>query len=289
MSGFILYILSLGGMAFFLRKAVAKFKKAKYMLAFLSVMISLMLFVVFNWNSAQKAYSNTFGFTLGELPEGSNNPMGQGIGVRPGRVVWAWDPNATNELCKNTITDAFFMSKNNNGLVVDQMMDNSIKNLAAAETVNAAWDSLFNNFNLRKTGTASGYQAGQTIFIKVNNGQAGWAINYDDLSEKGTRSAMTGLKNAAMANTTPVTVVSIIRQLVDSCNIPQNKIYVAEPMTHVYKSLYDAIHVKYPDVIVLDKDGFTDLGRKNQVDGPKMLFSTLTREMICPMQRAITL
>jgi hypothetical protein len=139
------------------------------------------------------------------------------------------------------------------------MADDAIKALAGESTVKGAWDAIFNSFNERKTGTASNYVAGQKIFIKVNNGQAGWAINNTDLSEKGNTSS-TGVQNAAMANTTPATVVAIIRQLVDACGVAQSDIYVGEPMTHVYKSLYDAIYNVYPGVIVMDKER-TDLGR----------------------------
>ncbi len=261
MSGFILYILSLGGMTLLFKKAVSKFKKAQYLAAVLALGSSLVLLVAFNWTSAQKVYSQVVGFTRGVLPDGPNNPMGTGIGVNPGRVVWAWDPDATNEKCPNTITDAFFMAKNNNQGVINEMFDHAIKTLAGADGIKDAWDSIFIDFNQRKSGTAESYQEGQTIFIKVNNGQAGWAINMYNLSETGTTSVMTGLRNAAMAGTTPATVVALIRQLVDECNIPQENIYVGEPMTHVYKSMYDAVHSAYPDVKVLDKDGNTSLGR----------------------------
>jgi len=261
MSGFVLYILSLGGMTLLFRKAITNFKKAKYVTAIFSLAMCVVLLLVFNWNDAQKVYSNTIGFTRGVLPDGSNNPMGNGIGIHPGRVVWAWDNKATNENCPNKIDDAFFMQKNNNQSIINQMMDNSIKKIAGKESIKDAWDAVFNDFNKRKTGTASGYIDGQTIFIKVNNGQAGWAINKSDLSEKGTTSQMTGIRNAAMSGTTPATVLALVRQLVDSCNIPQGKIYIGEPMTHVYKSMYDVIHAAYPNVIIIDKDGNTNLGR----------------------------
>ncbi len=274
MSGFILYLLSLGGMTLFFKKAVEKFRKAKYLTAFFALLVSMILLVVFNWNNAQKAYSQVVGFTRGVLPEGPNNPMGTGVGINPGRVVWAWNPAATNENCKNVIvstggwtgvmdydkSDAFMMAKNNNQDTINSMADNAIKSLTTTTSVKDAWSALFKNFNERKTGTASDYAAGQKIFIKVNNGQAGWAINNSDLSETGNNSA-TGVQNAAMANTTPATVVAILRQLIDACGINQSDIYVAEPMTHVYKSLYDAIHNVYPNVIVLDKDDRSDLGR----------------------------
>lgn len=261
MSGFVLYLVSLGGMTLLFRKAVAKFKKAKYLASAFAMAASLVLLVAFNWTSAQKIYSQAVGFTRGVLPDAPNSPMGEGIGVNPGRVVWAWDPNATNENCTNAITNAFFMAKNNDQTVINSMMDSSIINLAGGESIQASWDLIFKDFNERKTGSADGYQEGQTIFIKVNNGQAGWAINNSTLAETGTTSVMTGQRNIAMSGTTPATVVALIRQLVDECQVPQDKIYVGESMTHVYKSMYDAVHAEYPNVKVLDKDGYTNLGR----------------------------
>jgi hypothetical protein len=260
-SGFIIYLLSLGGMVVMFRKGVAGFKKARYIAGSMAIVASLVLLVVFNWNSAQQAYSRTFGFTRGILPDGPNNPMGTGIGINPGRVVWAWNPDATNENCKNTITDAYFMAKNNNSTIINTMMDNSLKQLAGKSTVSEAWDAIFKNFNERKKGVLSGYTTGQTIFIKINNGQAGWAINLQTMAETGTTSQMTGTKNAAISGTTPATVLAIVKQLVDGCGIPQEKICIGEPMTHVYKSMYDVIHPAYPNVKILDKDGYTNLGR----------------------------
>jgi hypothetical protein len=277
MSGFIIYILSLGGSVLVFRKAIEKFKRARYWSAGLAVVISVVLIAVFNITDVRTIYANVFGanWTRGVLPDGSNNPMGTAVGIHPGRVVWVWDKNATNENCTNVIvlkgsgfnkvmdwdkSDAFIMPKNNDQAVIDIMANNSVKQLTGESTVKAAWDALFNDFNLRKNGTASGYTTGQTIFIKVNNGQAGWAINSSDLSEKGNTSA-TGVKDAAMSNTTPATVLSYIRQLVDTCGVPQENIYVAEPMTHVFKSLFDLIHTSYPNVKVLDKEDHTALGR----------------------------
>ena len=261
MSGFVLYLLSLGGLTLAFKKAVDRFKKAKYLSAAFAMIIGVALLIVFNWNDSQPAYSNTISFTREALPDGANNPMGEGIGVNPGRVVWVWDEDATNENCTNKIDDAFFMEENNDQTVVNTMMDDAIKQLASKESTADAWDALFKNFNERKLGKASGYETGQTVFIKVNNGQAGWAINRMDLSETGTTSRMTGQRNIAMSGTTPATVVALIKQLVDDCKIPQEKIYVGEPMTHVYKSMYDAIHSRYPNVIILDRDGYSNLGR----------------------------
>jgi hypothetical protein len=160
------------------------------------------------------------------------------------------------------------------------MADQSILGLSGESTVATGWDAIFKNFNERKTGTASGYTEGQTIFIKVNNGQAGWAINMSDMSERGNNSS-TGVQDAAMSGTTPATVVALIRQLVDEAGVPQNKIYVGEPMTHVYKSMYDAVHGAFPDVIVIDKENHTDLGRTTTSGWTKdaILYSDKGEEM----------
>ena len=55
------------------------------------------------------------------------------------------------------------------------MADNAVKTLSGKSNVKVAWDAIIRNFNLRKIGKATGYTANQTIFIKINNGQAGWA------------------------------------------------------------------------------------------------------------------
>ncbi len=262
MSGFVMYLLSLGGSVLFFKKALKMLHKARYVGAAMALVVSIGLVIFFNYKSAESAFSRTkkAAWVRAELPDGPNNPMGEGWGIFPGRVAWVRDVDATNEDCANTITDAYFMPKNNNQTVINEMADKSIKAIGGKETVKDSWDAIFKSFNSKRKGIDGGYTAGQTIFIKVNNGQAGWAINMSDMSETGTYSA-TGVRNAAMSGTTPATVLAYIRQLVDECGIPQGNIYVGEPMTHVYKSMYDVIHSKYPKVKIMDKENHTNLGR----------------------------
>lgn len=300
MSGFVIYLLSLGGSVLLFKRAFSKFKQAKYLSSGLALLVSLVLIIVFNLNDVRKVYANTFGFTRGVLPDAPNSPMGVGQGIFPGRVVWAWNPAATNENCPNIISNAFFMAKNNNQDTINIMADKSIKSLGGKNTVKDSWDAIFKNFNEKKTGTANPYVSGQKIFIKVNNGQAGWAINSATLAETGNNSS-TGVQNAAMSGTTPATVLAIVRQLVDSCNVAQTDIYIGEPMTHVYKSMYDAIHAKYPNVKVLDKENKTNLGRTTSAgwtkfdaivysdkgaDAPVGMPDAITDEMMLEMYNA---
>lgn len=180
--------------------------------------------------------------------------MGTSQGIFPGRVVWAYNPAATNENCTNTkLSDCFFMQKNNNQDTIDMMINRSIKKLSGKGSVKDAWDAIFKNFNKKKTGKEVGYTEGQTIFIKVNNGQAGWAINSNDLSVSNT--------SIPIAETTPATVLAFLTQLVDSIGISQDKIWVGEPMTHLYDHLYNILHAKYPNVKYMDRYGYENLGR----------------------------
>jgi hypothetical protein len=262
MSGFITYLLTLGGIVLFFKKAINRFNKAKYFSAVFSIIIAFGLVLIFNFKAAEKAFSdpNKITFTRGILPDGPNNPMGTSTAIFPGRVAWVRNPDATDENCPNTISNGYFMAKNNNQAVINNMADQALLSIGGKTTVKDSWDAIFKSFNKKKSGNETGYTEGQTIFIKVNNGQAGWAISMSNLAETGTTSA-TGVRNAAMSNTTPAAVLAIVRQLVDSVGVPQDKIYIGEPMTHVYKSLYDLIHASYPNVKVLDKEDHTNLGR----------------------------
>jgi len=282
MSGFVIYLVTLAGTVVFFKKAFSRFKQGHYLAASFAFASCIALLVAFNMNDSQSLFSapQEVAWDKGVLPEGPDNPMGTGFGIFPGRVVWARNPAATKDNCPNIITDAYFMAKNNNQFSINSMADKAIVALGGHSNVKNSWDAIFKNFNKKKTGLEVGYTAGQTIFIKVNNGQAGWATNWTDLSETGTTSS-TGLKNAAMSNTTPATVLALVRQLVDDCGIPQDKIYIGEPMTHVYKSLYDAIHPNYPNVKILDKEGYTNLGRTKSAGwtGNVIVYSDKGNEM----------
>ncbi|MGE5447747.1 MAG: hypothetical protein ACM3PR_05245, partial [Bacteroidales bacterium] len=175
MSGFVLYLLGLGGSVLLFKRSYLKLKQAKYMAAAVAFIAFISLIMVFNYNDASNSFAND-NLVYDVLPDGPNNPMGLGQGIHPGRVVWEWNKYATDENCPNTsLSNCFFMQKNNNQDTINKMANNTIKKLSGKKTVKEGWDAIFKSFNNKKTGEATGYQTGETIFIKVNNGQAGWA------------------------------------------------------------------------------------------------------------------
>ena len=192
-----------------------------------------------------------------------NVPMGSGVGILPGSVAWAWDPDATDENCTNTMFDSsrgpdgFFLAKNNNQIVIDHMLHKTIIAIGNGVNTNSSMDSIFTYFNKRKGKGNVNYVAGEKVFLKINQGGGGWLTNGDDLSFNGAgwREVYYG-----MAETSPAIVLSMLDILVNTCGVLEEDILVGDPIAHIYKHNYDQMVDKFPDVKYIDKT-HSDLGR----------------------------
>ncbi len=175
-----------------------------------------------------------------------NEPFGVAQGIMPGRVVWAWDPNATNENCTNDVAkdDGYFLPKNNNQQVIDKMVAEGISKVANEKNQKKAWDDIFRYFNKQKGRGDRGYKNGETIFIKINQGCASWNTGPDLARRKGS---------LGYSETSPEIILAVIRQLVNEAGVPQDKIIVADPLAHIYSEYYTILHDEFPAVIYGDK------------------------------------
>jgi len=187
----------------------------------------------------------------------ANVPIGEAKGIFPGRVVWMHDPDATNENCDpNEYGDGWFLPKNNDQDVIDEMLSTGLKSLTGTASDAEAWDSIFiyHNRNIGKGDV--GYSSGEKIFIKINM-VSGWGGNYNptDLSKVNNSSY-------GIAETSPQIVLAALRQLVDTAGVPQENIYIGDPLRHIYKHLYDYWHPEFPNVHYMDHNGYTNLGRE---------------------------
>ena len=150
MSGFVLYLLSIGTTIMTLKRFKFFFIKSKYLLSFLFLVVATILYFVSEVLLPSKLFAsknikNITAFT-------PNVPIGVAQGIFPGRVTWMWDPEATNENCANTSNnngiidsgdDAWFMSVNNNELVIDSMIIKSLNALTGVADNANAWDKDF--------------------------------------------------------------------------------------------------------------------------------------------------
>ena len=162
MSGLIIYLLSVAGLTFASRKFKRKVINVRYMSTFLLVFGVLVVFAI---NPSLDFSNSAPKVTWKEGPDdGPNQPIGTGVGVKPGRVVWAWDTTAT----KRNFTTYHFLPENYNQEVIYRMFNESVNSLAGESSVAKSWDALFRNFNKRKKNIDKGYTQGEKIFIKIN-------------------------------------------------------------------------------------------------------------------------
>jgi hypothetical protein len=258
MSAFIVYVLSFTGAFLAFKKAKTNFYKARYAIAGVFTVLAVLISFVFFSQDIKVAYAQATA-EMGVLPDAPNSPMGEGLGINPGRVAWVYNPDATNEKCTNgwgpdgkgntADDDGYFLPKNTNKEVVQTMLDSAILNLTGEKTVFNAWDKMFRYFNNKKGLGEVGYTPDQTIFIKINQGSASWL---SDPNTMNPTSASWAKNNYANSETTPQTILAVIHHLVTDCGVPQEMIYVGDPIAHDYQYTIDVIKAEYPNIIFFD-------------------------------------
>ncbi|MBE0647811.1 MAG: DUF362 domain-containing protein [Bacteroidales bacterium] len=254
MSGFVLYLMSLGGTIFAFNRFKDYLAKPNLSLALFFLFTATMLFLFSATLQNPILVAGKSSSSLGYFPP--NAPIGEAKGIFPGRVVWMWDDDATNENCTNTSNndgviddgdDAWFMAKNNNMTVIDSMLIKSLLALTGASTNAEAWEMIFTYHNSVNGNGNTGYAAGEKIFIKINATSAYGGLSsgkyYADLSRNDNLAV-----NVFTAETNPYVVLSMLRQLVSVAGVPQEMICVGDPARNIYKEFYDLWHIEFPDV-----------------------------------------
>ena len=257
MTGFIVWLISVSGSITAFRFARKNIKNRKYIVAtsLVAVALAFGIFGLFEQHKKAMAAGNYVDNDY-FVP---NQPMGKGQGIHPGRVVWIHNPDATNENCTNTKDDPFYSSQNTDQAVVDDMVSQSVLKVTGEANVSDAWDAIFKYFNNKKGRGARTFQAGEKIFIKINQGTASWLSNPTTL-ERNFDGWAAGY--APVTETSPEAILSILKELVDVKGINQADIYVGDPIAHVWEDTYQYLHDQYPDVKYVDKDSqYESMGR----------------------------
>lgn len=255
-SGFLVYMLGLITSAVAFHKARKSYRNSGYVLAALFLVVALLSSVLISQNPKSPVYATSA--VLGD--QTPNNPMGAPKGIFPGRVVWAWNPESTNENCTlaHNNDDGWFMPKNNNLPVVEEMLSDVLQSLTGTTSDQAAWEAIFKYYNNNHDKGDVSYQEGEEIFIKIN-ATSSWSGNFNntDLSKS---------KNNyySVAETNPYVVLAVFKHLVNVVGVPQENIYVGDPMKHIYKHIYDLWHAEFPNIHYLDNTK-SSLGREKVV------------------------
>ncbi len=251
-SGFVVWLLSLGSSLFAFRSAKKYMKQARYFAAASFIIVG----VIFSVFMTQPADPPVFAKTQLRV----NDPVGEGKGVIPGRVVWYWDPDATNENGSNNWNDAYYLSKNSDIDIIERMVTKSILSLTEKSTLKEAWDAMFTNFNKTHERDEHGYQDGEKIMIKINS--VGSDVN--------SSYKITKLHSYRMARTSPQPVLILLRHLVNEVGVAEENIYVGDPMKDIAKPVFDVWHDEFKNVNYMCKRGGngrrkTRFGRNYQI------------------------
>ena len=153
-------------------------------------------------------------------------PIGTPLGASPGRVVWVWNPDATEK----ELTGYWWNMQNNNQNVLDQMFSNGLQALAGFEDDYLSWDYLFRYFNQVHGYGNIGYQPGEKISIKLNFNNCG---------------SYTGEDNDRDAS--PYVIKSLLRQLVNIVGVNQQDITIYDATRNIGNWFYNRVYYEeYP-------------------------------------------
>ncbi len=222
--GFIVWIIGFFGMSFSIRGIMKNIKSRNY----LSLILLLLIFI-----AASGLYISTSYYE----PATANNinPIGEGQGINPGRVVWNYNPEATNW---DGNSNYWWNSENTDYIKVKNMFNTSIIHLTDAGNIEKAWHQIFTHFNSTYRNTSRGFQQGELIAVKLN-------LN--------THSSYTERSNEI--NISPQVVLSLVESLVNNANVKASNIILFDASRPLGDYLYDVIYDKYPEVRFVDNKG----------------------------------
>ena len=245
-SGFIIWLMGLAASAAAFHRAKRNFLRARYIVAAICIMFS----VGFIW----AALSNTQQQPIyAHEPIVANAPLGEGIGVKPGRVAWIHNPDATSWTGSDGDNNSPYWYSNTctNQQVVNDMLSKGLRALTGRSTDYAAWDALFRNFNHRKGRGDVGYTPGEKIAMKLN-----FTLM--------TGNPPGGVKDPARTSwidNSPQLAIALLKQLTDVVGVAPGDISLGDPGRMMPNYWYDIVEANCPGVVYLSVAGYPLYGR----------------------------
>lgn len=238
-SSFVIWLLSLGGAALFATKARSFLWQSRWRVGLACAVgacasIALNLAIPRNSATAQGLalpesviYTDSTNPDLAQI-RAPNQPLGVARGVKPGRVVWVHDPDATrDDMTNNPMRPWWFEKEMTNQETVDTMLKDAILALAGESDLKKAWERILSNFNESQGRGAQGYRPGEKIAIKINmNGYFNGPYNI---------------------NTSPQVCIALLDQLVNTVGVAQEDISIGDPNFSFDKNMYGTLIDTFPN------------------------------------------
>jgi hypothetical protein len=162
-----------------------------------------------------------------------NQPIGEGKGIFPGRVVWAMNPEVSKW---DGATGRWWDEGNIDMELLENMYEKSICVLAGSDNVRKAWDKIFKYHNKTHGRGNRGYRQGETIAVKINlNNTFDTDDNDNDIDQS------------------PQATIALLRQLTKKAGVPENCIVIYDATIGwkpraIPDRLYKPIHKLFPKV-----------------------------------------
>lgn len=251
-SSFVVWLMGLMTSTFAFKKAKETWQQSRYWIA---CTFAILGFIGIFWMTTTR--EKTVRASYADFVPETNQPIGIAKGIFPGRVVWIWNPDATNENTNPaSYGHSWFMPENNDQTVIDKMLTDGIKRLTGVSTDTAAWEALFKFHNQKRGKGKVGYQQGEKIFIKIN-ATSSWGGNFSTRDLSAINNNYYGV-----AETSPELVLSVLRQLVNVADVAQADIYIGDPIKHIYKHAYDLWKPEFPNVHYMDYNYGAEMNRE---------------------------
>lgn len=168
------------------------------------------------------------------LHAGPNEPMGEGVGIHPGRVVWMHAPGVA---AWDGETGLWVEDRWNDQQKADEMVRQAVIELTGEKNIRRAWKALFVSFNQRHGKGKRGYRKGEKLAIKLNMNNV---LTHRDTVE---------------LNSSPFVTLALLRSLVNEAGVRQEDITLCEPSRTIPDSIYDKCFREFPRVQYVDNIG----------------------------------
>jgi hypothetical protein len=251
-SGFVVWLLGIAGSTLAFREAKAQFQRARRLtgvLCILAAIVGIAGAMSTGDEPARAAYS----------PHPANEPIGVARGLRPGRVVWVYDPAVTDWPGPGTGARWY---EHVDQAVADGMVSLALRAYSDAGSDLEAWALLFQWFN-----GGAGYTPGEEVAIKINlttaNAGGGMA---DGQYNQVVRGDVT-LDSTA---NTPQLLHALLHQLVNVVGVAESDITIGDPTGLFVNYIYTPLHDDFPNVRYWDNRG--TLGRTRAEFGTVPLY-----------------
>lgn len=241
MSSFVIYLIGISATVFSYKKFKESFQSSKYLIGSLFLFLSIISFAFIFLNDSKESIANALTPQDNTFPVASNTPIGEAIGLFPGRVVWVHDNKATNENYAPTYgsNDYWYSNNNANETIIKQMLTKALIEYSGTNNINDAWDAIFKSYNNTNGRGDVGYTVGEKIAFKIN------------LTNQGASNS----ERPQRMDNTPQLLNAILHELTVNAGVNESDITLGDPYREFRTEYKDLVKSQFPNVYYVDGRG----------------------------------